>query len=95
MGGAVSIRAGQIWRAPAPRVKGGYRYVRIEQVRGTEEAGRYALLREVTPAGRRKGALTGRTPSTGERFDLPPISTVVRHDVLESPYEFVREREGD
>jgi len=84
----VKVRAGQIWKAPAPRVRGGFRYIRIEQVRGTEDTGRHALAREVDATGKRKGARTFFDWYKGERVESPPISITVRNDAPEG-YEFV------
>lgn len=47
-----NIRAGEIYRAPAPRVRGGFRYVKVKQIRQIHSYDPYALLQEVDPRGR-------------------------------------------
>lgn len=81
----MSVNAGQVWRAPAPRVHGGFRFVRIEEVRlikSKDDA--YVNAVEITEGGDKA------RPSRLHPFRGQLITIKVSGDNLPPPYELVK-----
>jgi hypothetical protein len=87
IGGHVIPRSGEIWRAPAPRVHGGYRYVRVRRVHAPIGEVPSVTLREVTSDGEGK---TGKSWSGIPRaLDFTHVLTCDERGrwTMAAPYE--------
>jgi hypothetical protein len=83
------VKAGQVFRAPAPRVHGGFRYVLVLEIRSPKTEDAYANLREITPDGK-KAHPSVHHPFRGEVFSVP----FAGRPSLPFPYELVPDKEA-